>query len=136
MSLFQWGNFTLHSGDKSWWRIDCDSLTDSEIELFAKLIRERNGNFNIATYPKSHPGSCVPKLAAALQKYTEPKFYDNPIILIIDDVLTTGSSMEEVKTLQNKYFQERTMVPEIYGVVLFARGKCPDWITPIFQMPT
>lgn len=35
MSLFRWGNFTLHSGGTSWWGIDCDDMTEAEVALFA-----------------------------------------------------------------------------------------------------
>jgi len=49
-------------------------------------------------------------------------------LLIVDDVLTTGSSMEEVRKEMGTYYQSE-------GFVLFARGECPDWITPLFQMP-
>lgn len=45
--------------------------------------------------------------------------------VIVDDVLTTGESMEEMRL----HYSSRTI-----GVVLFARGKCPDWVTPIFSL--
>jgi len=44
--------------------------------------------------------------------------------LIADDVLTTGASMEDM----------RGRLLGALGVVVFARGKCPDWIVPLFQM--
>jgi orotate phosphoribosyltransferase len=46
--------------------------------------------------------------------------------LIVDDVLTTGKSMEEMR---KKHSNVLTI-----GVVLFARGKCPKWVEPIFNM--
>ena len=129
MSLFQWGDFTLHSGDKSWWRIDCDVLSDSEIELLAKLIHEKVGGFHSVIAPESHPGSAAPKLAEALKKYSvdwggQSKW----VILAVDDVLSTGASLEELRV--------DDPILEYKGAVIFARGKCADWITPLFQMPT
>ena len=43
-------------------------------------------------------------------------------MLIVDDVFTTGASMEALHT------------PGDIGAVVFARGLCPSWITPLFQM--
>lgn len=136
MSLFQWGDFTLHSGEKSWWRIDCDDLTDSEIALFAKLIRERAGMFHHAACPVSHYGSAAPRLVRALSTYRSDWLgRGNFVCLIVDDVLTTGASMEEVKAKEGA---ARSLPSgkktEFWGAVLFARGPCPDWITPIFQL--
>lgn len=130
MSLFQWGDFKLHSGEKSWWRIDCDSLTDSEVELLAKLIHEKIGNFSGITCPSSHKGSLPPKLVNALGNYMT----NTGPFLIVDDVLTTGSSMEEVYQAYQKYVTVcEDNNPAIVGAVIFARGKCPKWITPLFQ---
>ena len=46
-------------------------------------------------------------------------------MLIVDDVLTTGASMEH----ERARCSGRTI-----GVVLFARGPCPEWIHPVFRM--
>jgi orotate phosphoribosyltransferase len=134
MSLFQWGDFTLHSGEKSWWRIDCDSFTDSEIELLAKMIRHRNGAFHQVRYPESHPGSFVHKLSTALQRYKSDFVGRGFSVLVVDDVLTTGASVEEIKEQAIKEIALEGV--EVWGVVIFARGKCPDWVTPIFQYVT
>lgn len=128
MSLLQWGDFTLHSGDKSWWRIDCDAFTDSEIELLAKLIAEKVGEFNEITFPISHPGSCVPKLAKALDRYKEYKESKVLIQLVVDDVLTTGNSIQ----LYKDYEKHNGVICK--GAVIFARGECPEWVTSIFQL--
>ena len=44
--------------------------------------------------------------------------------LIVEDVVTTGGSMERIRA-------DRLAV----GVCVFARGPCPWWVTPLFQMP-
>lgn len=116
MNLFQTGEFTLHSGKKSNFKIDCDALTDNDLETFATLI-SNNMDWNIVIgVPKGGEA-----LANKLVKYNDPKSTN---MLVVDDVLTTGASMEEYN-LQHK---------NCIGVVIFARSPCPDWITPIFQM--
>jgi predicted phosphoribosyltransferase len=63
------------------------------------------------------------RLAYALKQYAIPSS-DN--ILIVDDVLTTGNSMARAASpFQPEY---------VIGVVIFARGECPDWITPMFTL--
>jgi hypothetical protein len=60
------------------------------------------------------------KLAQQLEQYA----VDDGYLLIVDDVLTTGGSMMSM----------RKQYPEARGLVVFARGPCPAWVTPIFQM--
>lgn len=134
MSLFQWGNFKLHSGGESWWRIDCDDLTDSEIALFAKLIRERCGMFHEVTCPPSHPGSAAPRLVNALYEYKSDFSGKTPLSwLVVDDVLTSGASMEEAR---KQAWLRGNPYMKIWGAVLFARGEYDNtWITPVFCMP-
>ena len=119
MNLFQFGDFTLNSGAKSSWKIECDALTDEDIAGLAEMISLAVGGFSdVIGVPRGGL-----KLAKALQKYKK-SYYPT---LIVDDVLTTGGSMERMKkSLGNFVF---------IGAVIFARGKCPAWITPLFQMP-
>jgi hypoxanthine phosphoribosyltransferase len=52
-------------------------------------------------------------------------------ILLVDDVLTTGRSMGEVRDRLLAAGNEH-----VRGAVVFARGPVvPDWVTPLFQMP-
>ena len=60
------------------------------------------------------------RLADALGPYKT----DEGVDLIVDDVLSTGASMEEAR----KQFLDPI------GVVIFARGQCPDWVYPVFEM--
>lgn len=62
------------------------------------------------------------RLAAALLPYERLGYP----LLIVDDVLTTGISMQEMR--------DRFPLEEAIGVVIFARGQCPDWIRPIFTV--
>jgi orotate phosphoribosyltransferase-like protein len=52
-------------------------------------------------------------------------------VCIVDDVLTTGGSMEYFLT---QYQRNRRPFTAI-GWVVFARGQCPGWVTSLFQMP-
>ena len=48
----------------------------------------------------------------------------SPTLLIVDDVLTTGESMEK----------QRASRKDTIGAVIFARGVCPAWVKPLFSM--
>ena len=51
-------------------------------------------------------------------------------ICIVDDVLTTGESIKEFKRI--RHWRNPT---QYIGWVVFARTRCPDWVTALFQMP-
>jgi len=119
LNLFQLGKFTLHSGEESHFKIDCDALTDEDIECIAYLLARRVGLFShVIGIPRGGL-----RLAKALDKYSEPY---GPTV-IVDDVLATGGSMDEMM-MRHSY-------TAVKSAVIFARGPCPDWITPLFQMP-
>ena len=120
LSLFQLGNFTLSSGIKSNFKVECDALTRDDWDALGALVREIVPEFcMVLGVPTGGLG-----LAEALSRYSGP----NGPILLVDDVLTTGASMENLKARVVNY-QERPIV----GVVAFARGQCPSWITPLWQ---
>lgn len=118
MSLFQLGNFVLHSGDTSGWKVDCDALSDRDIEALAYI-----GN-TLIPYPFGRIVS-IPRggdrFAAAMQHYVNPS---SDRVLVVDDVLTTGESM---KTVSRQY-------DLVTGLVIFARGPVPSWIIPIWRL--
>lgn len=117
MSLFKLGEFTLHSGDKSYWKIDCDAFTNEDWDTIARMIYENVGRFKkVIGVPRGGL-----KLAKSLQLYCFPN-PENPV-LIVDDVLTTGNSMETMRL---------SIKQDCIGAVVFARGKYPSWITPLF----
>ena len=122
MNLFQLGDFTLNSGVKSKWKLECDALTDDDIETLAEMIRQMVGPFSsVEGVPRGGL-----RLAAALQPFAT---LHGPH-LIVDDVLTTGGSMERRKTELGSTKGTKTV-----GAVVFARGQCPWWIKPLFQCP-
>lgn len=117
--IFVKHDFTAHSGDVLTWKIECDALSVFDIETLAYLI-SCNTKFS-EVYGVPTGGL---KLMVALQQYSTHDPHNH--VLIVDDVLTTGTSMEEFKS---KLILEQDPI----GVVIFARGPCPDWVTPVFD---
>lgn len=123
MSLFQMKTFTGHSGGVLGWKIKCEYLNSLDIDCFAQLIARRVKFRNVYGIPR---GGSV--LANALRDYTN---HWATKILIVDDVLTTGGSMEEFREhLLNEGVEDKE---NIQGVVLFARGPCPSWVTQVLS---
>lgn len=88
MTLFRFGDFTLHSGQHSRWKIDCDDFTDEDVASLAYLIAERKKPFaSVSGIPAGGD-----RLARELEKYTSP---DGTYHLVVDDVYTTGASMDK-----------------------------------------
>lgn len=118
MSLFEWGKFRLHSGGESLFLIECAFLAHEDWVTLASLVAEQLDFKDAIGIPSGGL-----KFAEALKFYRK----NDPELptLIVDDVLTTGTSMEGMKKRAGGY---------CVGVVLFARGKCPWWIIPIFEM--
>ena len=121
IGLFKKGRIKLHSGKISNFKIECDALTDEDLDTLAFLVSKKVKFGNVTGIARGGL-----RFAKALRKYETP---NDPRFLIVDDVLTTGSSMEDLK----KYVI-CDLSSNIIGVVIFARGKCPKWVTPIFQM--
>ncbi len=123
MSLFKRVNMISHSGIPLDWKIDCDGLSDEDIETLAWIIANRF-TFNVVEgIPNG--GKMIEK---ALSEYCNP---ESDVLLIVDDVLTTGHSMEAERRLMiSRGWKE----DKIQGVVIFARGKCPNWVAPVFSM--
>ena len=126
-NLFEVGNFTLHSGGTSWFKIDCDNLLFDDIRFLAHyIVKEMKLVFDHAY---GIPDGGI-RLAEELNRYVPEEVAINATkILIVDDVLTTGKSMEDTK----KEIEEAGE-KVVGGVVIFARGKCPSWVVPVFQM--
>lgn len=118
MSLFIHKDFVMHSGGIAHYKIDCDALTDEDIETLAWMIAQKGKFQRVYGVPRGGE-----RLANALRKYCTAEVGPR---LIVDDVYTTGQSMEHVKSSLGW--------SDAVGVVIFARGVTPDWIKPIFQM--
>lgn len=123
MSLFRKSNFILHSGSKSNWKIDCDILSDEDYETLAWIVAKE---WNLAFSSVISIPTGGDRFAEQLRKY-EYDWTEYSTVVIVDDVLTTGKSFEKE---QKKW----TWLKNVIGVVIFARGECPGWVRPIFQM--
>jgi orotate phosphoribosyltransferase len=124
MNLFEKKEFFSHSGDLLDWKIECDALTDEDIETLAYLISKKYTFRRVYGLPTGGV-----RLGIALQKYTDE---NSEVSLIVDDVLTTGKSMEDHR--HNVWAEALSDNEEVAGVVIFARKECPYWVVPIFQL--
>jgi hypothetical protein len=124
MNLFQLQKTILNSGKESDFKIECDALTDEDIECCAYLISKKVKFWQVLGVPRGGL-----RLAKALEKYIDASAR---LTLVVDDVLTTGNSINDcVASHWDEWPVNRR---ESKGFVIFARCKCPDWITPLFQM--
>lgn len=111
--LFQEGEFRSHSGLILPDKIDCDALTEKDWQSVAAWFARRIAFQKAVGVPRGGL-----RLASALAPYAT----SGPV-LIVDDVLTTGGSMEKA----------RLESPGAIGAVLFARTReVPDWILARF----
>jgi len=126
MGLFVLGKFKSHAGFILDWKIDCDTLTEKDLKCLAKIIASKVGLFDKA-YGIPRGGT---RLAKELDRIRYGHNHRYETILLVDDVLTTGNSMKEAK---KEYLSKHPHI-EVKGAVIFARGKCPHWVTPIFKL--
>jgi hypothetical protein len=115
--LFERKPFKMASGGVARYTIQSKALSDEDMATLAWLISEKGDIRDV--YGVTEGGR---RLAALLQKYCKKQ----GVRLIVDDVLTTGASMEAARL--------KTGWHDAVGVVIFARGPCPDWVLPIFSM--
>jgi orotate phosphoribosyltransferase len=124
MHLFQYGDFTLHSGAKSKWKIECDALTKEDWDGLAQMAYEKIRHLGLGGFGavEGVPRGGIP-FAEAMKKYITT---GHKTLLICEDVVTTGSSM--------KAQLDKCGVTDVLGVAVFARGVVPSWVVPVFQM--
>jgi len=129
-TLFRYIDFISHSGYNLKWKIECDALSDDDLDTLAVIIADKI-NYTYKKYifkevvgiPQG--GLRIAKKVEKLVKQLDDK--KGTHILLIDDVLTTGQSMDEYRV---KYQQNKQCI----GIVLFARGSPASWIHPVFQL--
>jgi len=128
--LFQSVDMVGHSGGKLKFKIECDALSTKEWDCLAEIIYDNEPrNFGEVV---GIPRGGLP-LARALEGYATGKEEDP--ILIVDDVLTTGGSMN---TFQMDYFRNRDPRRGYIGWVVFSRiplEHSNGWISSLFMMP-
>lgn len=128
-TLFQSGDFTLNSGAKSTWKLECDALTPEDWAGLAQIALQLLGDWGCKFKEvRGVPRGGLP-FAAALQPYCDPTA---KVVLVVDDVLTTGGSLER---FCDQVHQELGPETQVTGLCVFARGSCPFWVQTLFQMP-
>ena len=126
IDLFQKIDFTSHAGLDLPWKVEMDALSHREWECISHMIRELSPPFREAIgIPRG--GNVLGKL---LNRHGTGKEEDP--ICIVDDVLTTGMSMD---TYREEMDIERWQKSCALGWVVFARVRPPKWIKALFQMP-
>lgn len=112
--MFSEGMFISHSGLELKRKIDLDDLTGIDYECLARATAEVIQFSAVFGIPKGGT-----KFAAALRHHCTP---NSVKVLIVDDVLTTGTSMEAEKS------RLQLTDDQAVGVVIIARGECPSWV--------
>lgn len=115
---FQLGDYTFASGRRSTFKVECDDLTDAELaamcSVLARILRPfgevhgvPTGGLRVADHMRPHsvPG-CMP--------------------LVVDDVWTTGGSMER--------YWDSLGRPMALRAVLFARGPYPPGVVALWTL--
>ena len=111
--LFQQGNFISAAGLSLDWKVECDALLPADWATLASIVHSQIRFSEVLGVPT---GGLL--FANALKPYCSV----GPL-LIVDDVLTTGKSMEALRDGR-----------DAIGVVVFCRGEsCPAWITPMWK---
>lgn len=132
VTLFQLGDFTLNSGGKSSWKLECDALTDADITCLARMMIQMVGPFgSVEGIPRG--GERLAEELKRLLSQSEIPLIGRLPHLIVDDVLTTGGSLIRARDAHSG--QGPTGRPGIIGAVIFARGQCPWWVKALFSMP-
>src|SRR5438874_1309667 len=97
MTLFNTGSHTLSSGKHSFFKIDCDCLSEEDWNSIALMLIHKlppfreaegvyEGGLKLARYLNEFNNDNIAKA----KRETHP-------LLIVDDVLTTGSSMNKAR---------------------------------------
>jgi orotate phosphoribosyltransferase len=93
MNLFQLGQFKLHSGQVSDFKIQCEALTDADLDCIAFLLSRRVPPFgSVEGVPTG--GNA---LALKMERYIVK---GNHRLLVVDDVFTTGRSLSNPTILK------------------------------------
>ncbi len=122
-NLFVEETFVGHSGGTLHWKIEMDALTNAEWKCIARMIMEHQKDFFQAAIGIPRGGL---KLSGYLNEYATQNSKDP--YLLVDDVLTTGGSMEQ-------YRDEHLKEKDVIGWVVFARTAPQEWVKALFQMP-
>ncbi len=114
--MFILQKFKSNSGLILPFKIECDTLTYNDWRCLAAIAASIIGEFGDI---EGVPQGGLP-FANTLSRYKTK----GPL-LIVDDVLTTGGSMERQRDGR-----------QVKGIVAFARSTPPDWVQYIFLLNT
>lgn len=120
MSLFVLGDLVLASGKSSNWKIEADALVPSDWKTLAAMAGPHLTYGRVVGVPTGGE-----RFAEPLRRYARP---DCETVLVADDVLTTGGSIERVR----RRLTDGPNPPPVVGLVAFARGPLPDWVRAVF----
>jgi hypothetical protein len=122
MRLIQFGDFRSTANVDLRFKIECDALTDDEIEDIARIASPRLGPFGAVV---GIPRGGI-RLAEHFSEFIDPNSKE---ILVVDDVWTTGKSMIDYVSGFNEFAQWK-------GFVIFKRGgyTLPYNIIPMFTL--
>ncbi len=128
--LLQFGWFRSHSGIQLPWKLNLDCLTDSTLEALAKLLQSKFVFSEVFAVPSDEhlPRTPAgPRLVCIIKRLCT--FDERYPPLIVDDVLTTGKSMEDFREV---VMRNRSGIP--IGFVIVARGQVPNWVWPFLTV--
>jgi hypothetical protein len=110
--MFEYGAFRSHSGLILPWKLNCDDFTDRDWDCVSRIIARKFAYAKVFGVPTGGL-----KMAEACNRFTAEGYP----ILIVDDVLTLGSSIEEQRA---KAKRDYPGVPT-FGVTVFSRQPLP-----------
>lgn len=123
-ALFRAGEFVLASGRTATWKIDCAALTPADWQGLALILKPRVLPFDRVM---GVPTGGLPFADALREHETEDAYR----ILVVDDVWTTGGSMDRFIC---DTFSGWTYAPKIQRAVVFARKPPPPTVVALFTM--
>lgn len=119
-NFIQIGEFPLHSGGVSYFKLECDKFTQTDWEALAFIASKRWRFRSVHGIPTGGM-----RLAAAMRQYETHDSRDP--VMIVDDVLTSGGSLTQARAMYNAD-------DFIIGYVAIARRPTLPWVVPFFQV--
>jgi len=120
VNLLQWTEpYKMRGGITSRFKVECDALTREDCKTVAQVVAPIIEPFD-RVEPVRSTGPVAAWLADAFMEFAVRSWGS---LLIVDDVLTTGGSMEEQRAGR-----------DAIGAVIFARGPVLPWVTPMFTL--
>jgi hypothetical protein len=136
--LFQFGWFASHSGFQLPFKVDCDHWTDADLAEVAKFLQWKFAFSEVHAVPSDEAPPRTPagpRLARIMRESCQ--FAEGYPPMIVDDVLTTGRSMEEFRAT---VMRNRPAVTPI-GFVLVSRAPRdggavgqPNWVFNLLRV--